>query len=28
MNAVLLAGGLWMPGMAMALLGARLGRHG
>src|SRR5256885_6049639 len=28
MNAVLLAGGLWMPGMAMALLGARLGRDG
>jgi pimeloyl-ACP methyl ester carboxylesterase len=28
MNAVVLAGGLWMPGMAMALLGARLGRHG
>jgi pimeloyl-ACP methyl ester carboxylesterase len=28
MNAVMLAGGLWMPGMAMALLGARLGRHG
>jgi pimeloyl-ACP methyl ester carboxylesterase len=28
MNAVLLAGGLWMPGMAMALLGARLARHG
>ena len=28
MNAVLLAGGLWIPGIAMALLGARLGRHG
>ena len=28
MNAVVLATGLWMPGMAMALLGARLGRHG
>jgi pimeloyl-ACP methyl ester carboxylesterase len=28
MNAVVLAGGLWMPGMAMALLGARLRRHG
>ncbi len=28
MNKVVLAGGLWMPGMAMALLGARLGRHG
>src|SRR2546427_6613332 len=28
MNAVLLAGGLWMPGIAVALLGARLGRHG
>ena len=28
MNKVVLAGGLWMPGMAMALLGARLGRRG
>jgi pimeloyl-ACP methyl ester carboxylesterase len=28
MNAVVLAAGLWVPGMAMALLGARLGRHG
>jgi pimeloyl-ACP methyl ester carboxylesterase len=28
MSAVVLAGGLWMPGMGMALLGARLGRRG